>query len=409
MRILIADVNAEHASNVERCFLNAIAIAADAFFFGPGYSTEQELEAGVLEYALNVAKPDVVIITEELLMSSGRWGVRTAYARHRFLITDYSISKALRYSDSIINEVEQTDLLKGFVFFQDSAYLSDEWKEELQSIAEKFYIITIGKDFIKRIDNNTYFGSVKLNNNYLDFSTKCEKKIISINPIAISSNELFFAPLEEREYDWVVPGNIDFDYPNRRIVADLLKKSKYKLFNSFVNRTMQYRMYNDRIKDCEYENDNLKYIHSFIDSTYIYAKIPRESLAVWRENYNISLRKSRMAWADGGPTHTIVRKYAEIPARGTVLFCDYFYGFEAYGFIDGENCILSSPQDLLDKSEELYHNMSEMQKIARAGQQMISKNHTFEVRAKSTIKAFERILNGKYEGTYWNRGEMKFI
>ena len=409
MKLLIIDVNNEHSSDMERNYINALTTATEVYYYGPGYSTEDEFKMGLKAYISLLNGIDAIILTQQFFLASGRWGVRCAFSVNRHLLSNYSIFQALRYGERILNELEGVDILKIFLFFEDIATLPDRWKDELEVFVNKYFIITPGSAFVEKIDEGDFFGS-PINNNYLDFTSRYVDRIISLTPIAISDNELFFSPLQERKYDWVVPGNINRGYPQRLHINHLLDQSEFSLYNDFHhNRDLQYRADADRINHCIYMDDDIKFVHKYIDSVYIDAHIPREIISQWREAYSLSIRSSRAAWADGGTTKTIVRKHVEIPARGAVLFSDNVFGFEKFGFKDGVNAILATEDDIIEKSRELFKNPRKMQEIAREGQKMVIEKHTFRKRAECTLEAIKRIQNNKFYGTYWENGEIIYI
>ena len=50
MKLLIIDVNNEHSSDMERNYINALTTATEVYYYGPGYSTEDEFKMGLKAY-----------------------------------------------------------------------------------------------------------------------------------------------------------------------------------------------------------------------------------------------------------------------------------------------------------------------------------------------------------------------
>ena len=78
------------------------------------------------------------------------------------------------------------------------------------------------------------------------------------------------------------------------------------------------------------------------------------------------------------------------------------------GFIDGNNIIISEPDQLSDIDKWLVNNPKKAEKMAMNGQQLILKKHTFENRIQYIKYTFKRILESKFQGSFWAKGDYHF-
>lgn len=412
MKILIASVNHEHPNTMHINYYNSLAEVAEVYYFGPGFSTKEELRRGISRYVDINGPFDAVICTFPLLMSSLEVStVWEVYKWNRYFLSDYSVGEAIRYSCKIADEIRSMDIAKFVLFSQDTINISERWYYCLKELLEfGFYIISAAPEPNEYVEEEKTFGEgLSVNNRFWKLKEQYGERFITIPVTAAICSEFFFAPLEQREYDWVIPGNIDGCYYKRGEILRQLEKAGYKIYDDFIDRTMAYRVDESRIKRCQYRRKADKMVDEYLgkNNPYLLNSFKREEIARWRENYNVSLRHSKAAYADGGEGRMIVRKYMEIPARGTLLMCENIPGLDKLGFRDGENMVMVTPENVLEISRELFKDLEKMQKIADNGRRLIISKHTSRNRAEGTVKAIEVILQGKYDGSYWENGEFK--
>lgn len=414
MKLLIVSMNYEDSNSMYTNYYHSLAEIAEVDFYGPGFSTEAELEQGILEYVYKKGTFEAVILIFSLMYSSlGLSSIREIYQFHRSKMSDYSVNQAVRYADGIVDDIKKMDTVKLILFDQDLINIRKEWYECLGSLLESgFYIISAGKEFIPTFverEGYTFGDGLILNNRFRQLLEKYPQSSISISVLAAIPGEYYWGPLENRKYDWVVPGNIDGCYPNRGKILRELEQNNYKIFQDFIDRTMAYRVDSSRVQRCEYQQETVRQVDERLGkpNPYLQAALRRESIAAWRENYRVSLRKSKIAYADGGDGHVAVRKYIEIPANGTLLAGDNIMGLDCLGFHNWENMVVVTPENVLDITEELLKEPEKMQDIANKGRQLVLTVHTSRKRAEDTIRVIESIRNGKYQGSYWENG--KFI
>lgn len=392
-------------------YYHSLAEVAEVEFYGPGFSTKEELDRGILRFAEKKGPFDAVILAFPLMMLSLRMSsIREVYQYHRYFLSDCSVNQAVRYADEIIDDIEKMELVKIVLFGQDIINISSTWHGCLEELLEKgFYILSPGKEFIPELEEKegkSFGEGLMINNRFKRLLEKYPQRSISIPFQAAVCGDYFFGALENRTYDWVVPGNIDGCYPMRGQILRRLKQAGYQMYEDFIDRTMAYKTDAVRAERATYARDEEKYVDARLgkSSPYLRNSLRREEIARWRENYNVSLRKSKVAFADGGEGHFLVRKFIEIPARGTLLACEEIIGLKELGFRNGENMVTVTLDNVLDISAELFQNPEEMQRIADNGRKLVLAKHTSRHRAENTIEAIQKILTGSYAGSYWENG-----
>ena len=103
----------------------------------------------------------------------------------------------------------------------------------------------------------------------------------------------------------------------------------------------------------------------------------------------------------------IIRKYLEIPAKGTLLVCKPCKGFEALGFEHDKNCIVVNPKNILEDLNYYFDETDKCQKMAIMGQKLVWEKHSFHARSKQIKNSLIKIIDGSFKGSYWEKGEFK--
>lgn len=77
---------------------------------------------------------------------------------------------------------------------------------------------------------------------------------------------------------------------------------------------------------------------------------------------------------------------------GTVLLTDYNDQYDELGFKNGINCLIyKTPSEAIEIINEYTKNENILSNIAKLGNELVSKKHTFKNRAKSLIKYIEKL------------------
>lgn len=410
MKLLFVANNCEHPNEMHINNIRGFMNISTVDFFGPGYSTEKELKAGVQAYWEERGGYDALFLDFSFAMLQSEYlDIREAYHWHRYYMSDYNIFNAIRYADKIVAETFQIDTVKIVWYYFDTVKVSERWERCIQALLEQgFYFRGYGKEFVPEMEEGERIHSVGFSNRYREFSCKNEKKIISMPYQTASLQEWYNRPLEERPYDFVVPGSVDRkNNLSRMTIIEQLMNSRYSLYDQFYDRDLSYRMGKKRIECSLYKSDEDKYWDSKLKtaSPYLNARLSRDSIAMWRENFSVSIRASKIGYTAGGLSRQIIRKYVEIPARGALLMSEDIPPLKNFGFIEGENIIVVTPENVIEICDELFQNPERMQDIADKGREMVFGKHTPEIHAKHTIASICAIQKGAFQGSRWENGE----
>lgn len=102
--------------------------------------------------------------------------------------------------------------------------------------------------------------------------------------------------------------------------------------------------------------------------------VPRHKFPVTGQDYARLLNRSYFALADTTRVDYVVRKHLEIPASGCVLVAPPSSALNAYGFVDGVNCLLGHGQDLAEKIAQVSDNPSLYAAIKQKGFDLVHQN-----------------------------------
>lgn len=410
MKILYVSTNREHTNDEHINNIYAFLEIAQIDFYGPGYSTKEELKNGMKYYWSKEGGYDCLILDFDVAMMQGEYlNIGEAYAWHRYYMSDYNIHEAIRWADNIVNEAKSMDVPKIVHFCHDTINITEVGTNCLQELLDKgFYIWCLGAEHVPKVIETEHSVSINWTNRYYYFCKQCENKMISMCWSSVTPREYFGLPLEKRKYDITVPGNLDKNYyPLRQEIVDRISRENYKIYNEYYDRELAYRNSDSKFNNTVYKCEEDKLVDKKLRRKCVYldARVSRDSIAVWRERYNVALRKSKMGYADGGFCYQIVRKFLEIPARGTVLLCEDIPPLKCYGFKEWENMVTVKPENVVEICAYLLKHPKEMQSIASAGRKMVFEKHTSLHHAKHILDSIEAIKAGTFRGSYWEDGE----
>jgi len=415
MRILIINFNREFANALEKKTFNAFSGYMEVDYYGPGYSTTHELNNGLKAYIGSRNPYDALIMPISFLISClDEKSIRYMYNLHRDYLSSFSVICASRYSRRILDDfLDITNEVKMiFTGDIDTVKMRDSVHHMLKKLLDcGFYVLGVGHELTPIVDENRdikFFGGFPLTNHNYNLAREYYHRWISLPSTAATDDELFFGNLENRSYDWVVPGSLESSYPERMRVLSLLKKSGYRIWDNFTDRALYQKISRKaRWKYTNYNNSRDRILNTILNSSkmYIPNNVKREEIARYRESYQECLRASKCAYADGGTAKCIVLKYFEIPAKGTVMLGDYVCGLDKLGFTPGVHMIEASSENIIEESKKIFADPDKMQQVASNGRKLVIEKHTYRQRALDFKNALTTIKNGKFFGSRWEAGE----
>jgi hypothetical protein len=92
----------------------------------------------------------------------------------------------------------------------------------------------------------------------------------------------------------------------------------------------------------------------------------------------------------------VVNKYFEIPYCGTILIGEKMDCLKELGFIDGENCLLFTQEELINNGEKRVYSLTpeELTDISNAGAKLIREKHMLSNRICFIKDIVNNLLNG---------------
>lgn len=409
-KILFVTTNHEHVNDMNLNNVQAFLEVAQVDFFGPGYVSKESLERGLGAFWKENGGYNVLILDFSLAMLQQEYlDMRLAFHWHRYFMSDFSIYQAIRWADNIVKDAKQVKAVKLLSYQFDTYTFTDVWENCINDLLScGFYFWGNGIEYFPPLIVDEEMRKRGGSNRYFRFCEKNKAKIISMSYSTVTPKEYFSYPLENRMYDITIPGNLDaFYYPERGKITNIMKTSGYKVYDQYYERNFVYRTSEACVSQTIYQHEEDKILDTKLVTPcpYIDSKLTRESVVMWRESYNVALRQSKIGYACGGCANQLVRKYVEIPARGTLLLCQGIQPLKNYGFRDWENMVVVTPDNILEICDYLFKHPKEMQHIADNGRRMVYEKHTPIRQARHIIKAIEAIEAGTFNGSYWEDGE----
>jgi len=344
------------------------SIFEKVIIYGPGYTNEDDLKSGILNFIKRAGPFDYIATNETVFFSSngqvwGKESLKDLYKSHSVNFPKSNLSKEIilditnflmEYNRKLIIYILQTDFYN----------IKTKQIALLKKINYPIFI-TFGEDLISKTTELQYLSKEKFykkaNDNWYNFVKENSEKIISI-PHFLRGSEFSWHTLENRSNNVVIPG---VNYWFRKEIKLISKKNSLYKYNDFL-----YPL----------NNLLLRFNISFLSSD-----MGINFLNNWFKNI---ISNSKFSFTCGSALRWPLRKFFELPALGTVLLCYPFKSAEKYGFIDGETCIyINSPEDFNYKIKHLLGDKKTQDKIASNGREMVYSKHLISNRSKK-IKSF---------------------
>lgn len=372
MRILYLGFNRSYTNPTAELILRIFGGISDLEYYGPGFSDEISLTKGIDKWFDEQPVYDFIVVDSYILECE------KIMSREKPFMGDF-----LRFQSSLFYKYSLS-YQKFFLQYQGRKIFLSNW--DIYNISET--------NISKLLDSGAYVleGGISTtnskeqieqeygkpfeqgNDNWYHFVNDYKEKIISF-PHFISASEFDFSPLYSRPFVFNVIGA---PYDERKDAKKLLTSTQ-------------------KINDLK-ELIKLKIKQRTIRS------MSELYLNQLRTKYFAEISKSKLCFCSGGPWLYPVRKYFEIPGRGSVAIGWKCTGFENLGFIDGINFIVAPTNneiiEILRNAED--HNL---QLIATRGRSLIWDKHSDIPRTKQLSESLHCIIEGTFKGSFWKNGE----
>ena len=387
MRILYIDVNITHINPTANLFSKMLLnISDDVTFYGPGFLSNEIIKNGVLKFVKNQKPFDIVIYGPTCPMLNKTMEEDIVGYCKNSTTNEISFDTLLKYFKDVNFNFLNLETRIQAISTLNYDYYSDPGKVLDIIEKNKFYLIGPNEQSMSLLENLPDFA--KKESHYKrkqgQFSDRWFN-YISSNPQRnvtalhfVSTEEIFFDPLDSRNYDISVPG---VEYFLRRKALQELKKSNLKISPKTVFNLFKILNF---LKLKPYSN---KFFMNF-----------------YKSSFQNSLRDSKFVYTARGGFGIPIRKFFEIPASSSVLICDPCIGFEDLGYIPDKNYIKAKPEELIDKLNFWINNVY-AQDVAIAGRDLILLKHSMKARSEQIKKCFTKILLNEFSGSRWVKGD----
>lgn len=373
-RILFLGFNRKYVNPYLNTILNIISSFSELDYYGPGFSSDKDLNLGIESWIKN-RKYDLVLTDAAVILSSE---VKSEINAKELFLFDviyfdpkeyFNTAKKFhlffnQYSGDkvIIGNWDSYNLKKSTVDYinKTNAFIIDFGGYRINKSSEK-------------IKKSYPFKQFQINDNWYNFLKLNEDRII-VAPHTINSSEFENIPLKTKKYLFTIVG---VKYPERNYVRKLLSwKHIYEDFHIKLKLKLNY----------------------FFKKRFTY-----KSLDSYRSKYFNRISDTKLVFCSGGPVFYPVRKYFEIPAKGSIPIGWECSGFSNLGFKDGYNFVIAKDSHSIKK---FLKNKSddELQKIANNAKKLVWENHSDWARKNQLKSSFELIFNKKFKGSYWEDG-----
>ena len=382
MRLLFIDVCARNTNPTSTLIPALLRLNADVVCYGPGFVDEGELNGGISKFVEKHNGFDFHVMT--LLSTEFRESDIRYFGR--YTCPSYAPETIRAFIIDVAAFLKRTNVPK-IVFLTLDAYALSEKNARLiaetnghlvafaggfsRSVSELDLDIFTSEEFYAR---KHHLGLGR----WHDVIAKYEHKFINLGHF-VAETEFNWTSLDRRRRKVAVPGQI---YTRRRAARRKLVEQ------GFLARSGSF-----------------KFLMSAMDHIGMH---PYPS-PLWHSLYNQTffqnIAAARYAYTEGSGYDRPIRKYFEIPALGTILFCTPCAGFEKLGFADRKNAIVVEPDAIGDVVEWLGKSPAQAQEIADAGRKLIWDRHSLHARAEQFARCLKSIVAGRYRGSRWDDGE----
>ena len=343
-KILFLGFNTKYVHPYTQNVINILGSIMDLKFYGPGFSTKKDLDLGVDKWIVSQGQFDYLVIDSSVVGWTNSSVEGDPYKILSMNYFKFEASIFFKFVKQFHSFFIKSNLKKIIIANWDPYNLSDEIVTQI-SISNSLIIDFMGESLsesIGKLENTQNLQKVKVNDNWYDFIKQNKERIITF-PHFINSLEFDFSTLDNRTNNFAVIGA------------------------GYIERKEAIKLATFRFK-----------IRAFLIKIwmYIHIKFIRKMTILRLVNYQTiyfkTISNSVFVYCSGGWLSYPVRKYFEIPSRGSVAIGRHCWGFSNLGFVDGENFLIAKNNTELEVLLKKY-TLNELQKIATDPLEGISK------------------------------------
>jgi hypothetical protein len=371
MKFLFIGFNRIYMNPSTNAILECFAIIGNLHFFGPGYSSAEELKKGP-QAKFDSDSYDFVI-TDSMVLE---WQSISARVRpFSTAVVQFDLDMYVSMGKVLAIFFDGLNAKKLAIANIDTYCAGKELMDRLTRT--KAFIVEPGastarsKEFVTIAYGEEFPAG---NDNWFEFSNTYKHLFLSI-PHTIAYDEFDFTPVADRPENFSVVGAT---YRERKRVLPLTSTTSRA--RTLLRRVEGYWASKTRVTMTERQMYKL------------------------RSSYVKDIKRAKFVYCSGGPYMLPVRKYFEIPALGSIPVGQVCSGFSELGFEDGENYFVSNSPDEVRDVVYSQHG-DDLQEIVSNSRNMIMQNHSVPSRSKQLKTSLELIASGAFKGSYWHEGK----
>lgn len=393
MKLLFVDCALTHISpTATQMPALARAIAPAARLYGPGYSTQAELDGGLRRFVDAQGPFDAVLIGPNvpLIVDDPQSAVAAAIGYiARFTARQFSLDVAALFLKDVIEHLGELPVRLKLVSTLNFDYYAasaaqvdrlDNYGLALLGPNEQFVCALEDLPDFSRNEKHFVSKQLRLSNVWRNWLIQHPERVIPALHF-VSGTEFDYLPPSLRQQDVAVPGA---GYFLRQQAEAALKANRMKSAGKWP-----YLMLRAAAKL------GLPVFNSYL------------GLHLFNFTYCRTLAQTRFVYTARGGFGIPVRKYLEIPAAGALLICVPCNGLDVMGYVDGHHYVHAEPGNLPAALEELAKEPDRVDAIARCGQDLTYAAHSLEARAVQARDCMAGMLKGTFAGASWDRGTLK--
>lgn len=357
-KVLYIDVNSRYLNPSRQLLRQVLSLIFDVHCFGPGFSTEQELNDGLSAFISAHGPYCHLFSTPHIALNTS---TQSSYDIDYPKIFYYDFpSSHLSYIFDIQQQLLSLDIPRS-LFIVDL----DLWNVTpftLSCLDQFNYLFGLGPNLwpSQSLVNVQDIWNQSANDLWWQYIQSNKNRIIDF-PHFVSSSEFVFPVNTPNAFDWSIPG---IHYKSRQVFAKLLSEKGIQPRTSSLYRYIsRLRMFG--------------------------AFTPRDVflLDMISSRYRSIISQSTLSFACGSAIKMPLRKFFEIPAFGSILVCEEIPSLDYLGFCDDENCIIldADPRVTIDRILSL--GSKSLSRIRRSGQDHVRLHHSSDSRS-SQLRAF---------------------
>ena len=380
-RLLYVDVNASFGNPTRNLLPVALMKACDVRFFGPGYVSSDVLARGLPAFIDQYGPFDAAASNTLVLFSDASDPARYAKAVRANYAYDGG-SDDLLYLPIIAKQFSALSIPRLALLLENDFYNWTAKERDGIDTAADFFI-GFGQEFCPFVADMPHLKSERFaaitTDVWADFCRSNSHRVASLLHF-VADSEFSISPLASRHDDWSVMG---VQYHARQVARDALLKSD---ITPVIDTRLRKLLF--LLKKLRLVRGEKRLVQKLLNADFM-----------------ARIAATRYSYTCGSALDMPIRKFFEIPASGSVLVCRPFHGFQEAGFIDGKNCMIVEPEEIMDAHRVLVKDPDLAQRLASAGQHLVMEKHSLAARARHLASIIEAVASGRFVGSHWMEGE----